>query len=382
MLCVRPLGATALGDKLTFSRALGTDTGGSVRLPAAYTGTVGFKPSYGLVSRHGVVAYANSLDTVGIIAPKSSVVKQVFGNDNHIHRLFGYETDRLLEVIKGYDSRDPTSLPLKTRAHIEEQLNTRDLKRAIRIGVPFEYNTMELEPNVRTAWFHTLKSLKKQGHSIHQVSLPTTKTALSAYYVIAPAEASSNLAKFDGVRYGQHVSNSSHSGTVLYAATRGNGLGEEVQRRILLGAYSLSASAIDNYFLQAQRIRRLIQQDFDNIFLLHNPLSSQDQRTPNGNSVDVLVFPTAPSEPSKLVDVVNQSFVDAYSDDVLTVPASLAGLPAISVPVQTGDAISLEGVGNGNGTIGMQIVAQYGDDDMVFRVAEILERACGHLSVR
>ena len=381
MLCVSPPSATASGEILTFSRALGTDTGGSVRLPAAYTGTVGFKPSYGFVSRHGVVAYANSLDTVGILAPKSSIVKQVFGNDNHIHMLLGSETDRVLEVIKGHDSRDPTSLPLRTRARIEEQLNSRDLERAIRIGVPFEYNTMELEPSIRTAWLHTLKSLQKQGHSIHQVSLPTTKTALSAYYIIAPAEASSNLAKFDGVRYGQHVTNSPGSSNVLYAASRGEGFGEEVQRRILLGAYSLSASAIDNYFLQAQRIRRLVQQDFDEIFMLRNPLSSQNLHPPNDNGVDVLVFPTAPSEPPKLADVVNQSSVDTYSDDVLTVPASLAGLPAISVPIQSRDTKSLEAVGNRDGVVGMQIVAQYGDDEMVFRVAEILERSCGHLNV-
>lgn len=382
MLCVRPLEATALGDTLTFSRALGTDTGGSVRLPAAYTGTVGFKPSYGLVSRHGVVAYANSLDTVGIIAPKSNIAKQVFGNDNHIHRLPGSGTDRLLEVIKGHDSRDPTSLPLTTRARIEEQLSSRNLKRAIRIGVPFEYNTMELEPTIRTAWLHTLETLQKHGHSIHQVSLPTTKKALSAYYIIAPAEASSNLAKFDGVRYGQHVANNSHSGNVLYAASRGKGLGEEVQQRILLGSYSLSASAIDNYFLQAQRIRRLVQQDFDDIFMLRNLLSSQNLHPPNVHGVDVLVFPTAPSEPPKLADVIHQSSVDAYSDDVLTVPASLAGLPAISVPVQNGDANSLEGIGGGDEAVGMQIVAQFGDDGMVFHVAEILERTCGRLSVR
>lgn len=367
---------------MTSTRALGTDTGGSVRLPAAYTGTVGFKPSYGLVSRHGVVAYANSLDTVGIIAPKSSIAKQVFGKENCILRTLQSKTNTILDVIKGHDHRDPTSLPLSTRARIEEQYNSRDVKTAIRIGVPTEYNTMELEPDIREAWLYTLETLQKQGHSIHQVSLPTTKIALSAYYIIAPAEASSNLAKFEGVRYGQHVTNSSNSGNVLYATTRGECLGEEVQRRILLGAYSLSASAIDNYFLQAQRIRRLVQQDFNDAFVLRNPLLSENLHTPKLDGVDVLVFPTAPSKPPKLADIIHQSSVDTYSDDVLTVSASLAGLPAISVPVTNGNTKSSEVMGSRDGSIGMQVVAQYGDDEMVFLVAQILERTCGRSSLR
>ncbi|KAL9098761.1 MAG: hypothetical protein Q9187_009603 [Circinaria calcarea] len=236
---------------------------------------------------------------------------------------------------------------------------------------------MELDLDIRRAWLYTLEALQKQGHSIHQVSLPTTQIALSAYYIIAPAEASSNLAKFDGVRYGQHITHSFNSGNVLYATTRGECLGEEVQRRILLGAYSLSASAIDNYFLQAQRIRRLVQQDFNDVFVLRNPLLSENLNTPKFDGVDVLIFPTAPSKPPKLADIINRSSVDTYSDDVLTVPASLAGLPAISVPVQNGNTKSSEIMGSRDGVVGMQVVAQYGNDEMVFHVAQILERTCG-----
>ncbi|KAI4121709.1 MAG: hypothetical protein LQ347_006768 [Umbilicaria vellea] len=344
--------------------ALGTDTGGSVRLPAAYTGIIGFKPSYGMVSRFGVIAYANSLDTVGILAMNSASAKGVFGE------ALGPETK--IDAINGYDKRDPTSLAPSTRSRISEQLNRRRRQKTLRIGVPQEYNIDELEPVVRKAWLHTLKSLRELGHSVQMVSLPATRLALSAYYVIAPAEASSNLAKYDGVRYGNQLSKEVNDGAVLYAGTRGQGLGEEVRRRILLGAYSLSAAAIDNYFIQAQKVRRLVQDDFDRVFALPNSLLDQSEDAQKNAGVDVIISPTAPTPPPTLAAVASHSSVDSYSDDVLTVPASLAGLPALSVPVLLEQRSGT--VESGPSTVGMQIIAQYGHDDLLFDVAQMIEQ--------
>ena len=233
----------------------------------------------------------------------------------------------------------------------------------MRIGVPSEYNTQELEPKVREVWYRTLRIFQELGHSIYQVSLPATKRALSAYYVIAPAEASSNLAKYDKVRYGEQVSNRSESEGTMFAGIRGKGLGEEVRRRILLGAYSLSAGAMDNYFIQAQKVRRMVQQDFNDVFALSHPLQGQDKKT-TSEGVDVLISPTAPTLPPRLSSIAGRAPVSMYSDDALTVPASLAGLPALSFPVPITDC---------RAGVGMQVIAQYGDDESVLEVAQILE---------
>ncbi|KAJ5219759.1 Glutamyl-tRNA(Gln) amidotransferase subunit A [Penicillium chermesinum] len=340
--------------------ALGTDTGGSVRLPAAYTGTVGFKPSYGLISRWGVVAYANSLDTVGILGLKTSTVRDVFTLLNH------------------YDPHDPTSISRSSRARLSQVTSPSPLQcRPLRIGVPLEYNISELEPSVRKAWLLSLAHLQKQGHAIHPVSLPATKHALSAYYVLAPAEASSNLAKYDGVRYGtrgDHADSDKSLDAPLYSQTRGSGFGAEVKRRILLGTFSLSADAMDNYFIQAQRVRRLVQQDFNSVFGAGHPLAHENEKSSErpASGVDVLVCPTAPSPPPLLSDLTglsaNRSPLDAYVNDVFTVPASLAGLPAISVPV----AVTNTG-GKKSGLAGIQVVGQYGYDELVMQVGELLE---------
>ena len=233
---------------------------------------------------------------------------------------------------------------------------------------------------VRKAWLQTLCELQKQGHAIHQVSLPTTKHALSAYYVLAPAEASSNLAKYDGVRYGFRNEFNEATGGVLYANTRGDGFGEEVKRRILLGAYSLSAKAIDNYFVQAQRIRRLVQQDFDNAFAMTNPLFEAPDSHSAHEGVNVLISPTAPTLPPTFESLKHQTSLDAYMNDVFTVPASLAGLPAISVPVRIGveghddeQGYQYDGMA-GSHAVGIQAIAQYGNDDILFDVAEMIER--------
>jgi aspartyl-tRNA(Asn)/glutamyl-tRNA(Gln) amidotransferase subunit A len=335
--------------------ALGTDTGGSVRLPAAYCGVVGFKPSYGLLSRWGVIQYANSLDTVGVLAGNVEDTKTVF------------------TALNTYDSNDPTSLADNVRQRIASQAWPKST--GLRIGVPQEYNIEELTAHVREAWNLTLSRLQQAGHALVPVSLPTTQQALSAYYVLAPAEASSNLAKYDGVRYGQRTSGSDavpKENLPLYARTRGEGFGEEVRRRILLGAYALSSEAIDNYFIQAQKVRRLVQQDFDRVFSAENPLHDTC-RSQVDEGVDFLLTPTAPSLPPTLADLERQTTVEGYMLDVFTVPASLAGLPALSVPVP------IEGPARENmdaqdvQSAGMQIIGQYGSDEGVLRLGKTVE---------
>lgn len=232
-----------------------------------------------------------------------------------------------------------------------------------------EYNVEELTPPVRAAWKKMIEYLAKQGHRIVTISLPHTKQALSAYYVLAPAEASSNLAKYDGVRYGHREERDrSENGEILFAPTRQVGFGDEVRRRILMGAYALSSEAIDNYFIQAQKVRRLVQKDFDNAFVQPNWLINDDiKQESKGHRVDVMIAPCSLSTAPLLEDVKNESSpLDSYVNDVLTVPASLAGIPAISVPVRTQDK-------NNSYSVGIQVMTQYGDEDTIFRVAELLE---------
>ncbi|KAK6432263.1 Trimeric GatFAB AmidoTransferase(AdT) complex subunit [Oleoguttula sp. CCFEE 5521] len=338
--------------------ALGTDTGGSVRLPAAYCGVVGFKPSYGRLSRWGVIQYANSLDTVGMLA--NSVA----------------DAERVYEQLDRYDASDPTSLPATLRERLTAG-NT-EQPQSLRIGIPHEYNISELTPPVRDTWISTLSALQKAGHTLIPVSLPTTRQALSAYYVLAPAEASSNLAKYDGIRYGCRTSGSDASpaeGLLLYAKTRGEGFGEEARRRILLGAYALSSEAIDNYFIQAQRVRRLVQRDFDRVFSVQNPLI-ESAATPDSKAkagVDVLITPTAPTLPPTIAELKRQTSVESHMLDVFTVPASLAGLPAISVPVPLSRALR-EGMDEQDvRSVGIQILGQFGTDRLVLHAAKVLE---------
>ncbi|KAF1933082.1 amidase signature enzyme [Didymella exigua CBS 183.55] len=332
--------------------ALGTDTGGSVRLPAAYTGVVGFKPSYGLLSRWGVIAYANSLDTVGILGKDVEDVRAVF------------------DKLNAYDPQDPTSLPPSTRARLQNKK-----KAFFRIGIPLDYNISTLQPAVRQAWTRTLKELYESGHSLHPVHLPATQHALSAYYILAPAEASSNLAKYDGVRYGSRAEGIDGTPeSVLFAKTRGQGFGLEAQRRILLGTFTLSAQAMDNYFIQAQKIRRLVQNDFNRVFTTVNPLvDDMPKSDEDENTVDVIVCPTAPTLAPSLTSVKEQDPISTYMNDVFTVPASLAGLPSISVPVRIArDDLAAEQPLEE--TVGIQVIGQYGDDDLVLAAADVISR--------
>jgi aspartyl-tRNA(Asn)/glutamyl-tRNA(Gln) amidotransferase subunit A len=339
--------------------ALGTDTGGSVRLPAAWNDVVGFKPSYGLLSRWGVIQYANSLDTVGILAENVQRAKQLFN------------------VLNKYDGQDPTSLPQSVRNRINNK--DRRIPYQLRIGVPTTYNIDEVHSAVRDTYKLMLRNLQEQGHRLVPIDLPTTRQALSAYYVLAPAEASSNLAKYDGVRYGFRSEGSDavpKENLPLYAKTRGKAFGAEVKRRILLGAYTLSATAIDNYFIQAQKVRRLVQQDFDRVFYTPNPLHDYKSAASTAESrkdkVDIILTPTAPTFPPTIGELQHESPVESYMNDVFTVPASLACLPAASVPVKPADYMSwdLDDVE----TVGMQVMGQFGDDEMVLHAAELIER--------
>lgn len=233
-----------------------------------------------------------------------------------------------------------------------------------RIGVPLEYNIEEMHPLVRWSWTATLSHLEKLGCEIVPISLPSTKHALSSYYILAPAEASSNLAKYDGVRYGirRHDRVDDANGT-LYSQFRGRNFGPEVQRRILLGTFSLSAGAMDNYFIQAQKIRRMVQQDFDSVFRMPNPL--KDNTKVNKQGVDFIVVPTAPTPPPRLKYVRTGTPLESYINDVFTVPASLAGLPAISVPGPRHPDFPWRP----EVAVGMQVIGQYGDDFNVLKMA-------------
>jgi len=259
-----------------------------------------------------------------------------------------------------------------------------DFFRKFTIGVPVEYNIEELEPAIRQAWTSALTLLQEQGCTVVPVSLPNTKHALSAYYILAPAEAASNLSKYDGVRYGSRNNSSDGAGGVLYSETRGEGFGDEVKRRIVLGSYTLSSKAIDNYFIKAQKIRRLVQQDFDRVFSLPNflrspeqfDLSDMDESIPLDNKlgptqVDLIICPTAPTRPPTLDDVSTQSPVDSYMNDVFTVPASLAGLPAISIPYPISKEYERPDTPS---FAGLQIIGQYADDFRVLLVADKLQQ--------
>ncbi|HZU64611.1 MAG TPA: Asp-tRNA(Asn)/Glu-tRNA(Gln) amidotransferase subunit GatA [Novosphingobium sp.] len=274
--------------------ATGTDTGGSIRQPAAFTGISGIKPTYGRCSRWGIVAFASSLDQAG---PMARTVR---------------DCAIMLEAMAGFDPKDATSLDLPVPAW-EAGLNP-DL-RGKKVGIPREYRIEGLNAEVAKSWDDGIAWLKDAGAEIVEISLPHTKFALPTYYIIAPAEASSNLARYDGVRYGLRDLPEGANLQEMYAATRAAGFGGEVKRRILIGTYVLSAGFYDAYYTQAQKVRALIAQDFLKAF----------------EEVDVILTPTAPSTPFALGEK-RADPVEMYLNDVFSVPASLAGLPAMSVP--------------------------------------------------
>ncbi|RVD85234.1 uncharacterized protein DFL_003560 [Arthrobotrys flagrans] len=282
----------------------------------------------------------------------------------------------VFDCLNEHDPADPSSLDGCSRRRIKDYVigsqSATNQSRRWDIGVPVDYNVAEISPPLKTAWVSTLATLRDLGHNIKPVNMPSTRHAVSSYYIIALAEASSNLAKYDGVQFGPHTAATSRStndispSLQLVAAARENGFGKEVRRRILLGNYSLTSEAMENYFIHAQRIRRLIKEEFDSIFCTPNPLNPEPERSLNsGTGVDFLISPVSISSAPNLEEVAKAdgAGVDGYINDVFTVPASMAGLPAISVPVH----------GNGDLPIGLQVTAQYGDEKHLFEVATLIE---------
>ena len=310
--------------------ATGTDTGGSIRQPASFTGLVGMKPTYGRCSRWGVVAFASSLDQAG---PLTRTVE---------------DAAIMLQAMAGHDPKDSTSLPLEMpdcRAAC-----TRDAK-GLRVGIPKEYTLDGMPPEIQKLWDQGAQWFKDMGADVVEGSLPHTKYALPTYYVIAPAEASSNLARYDGVRYGLRDLPEGAGLQDMYAATRSDGFGDEVKRRILIGTYVLSAGFYDAYYTQAQKVRTLVQKDFVDAF----------------EQVDVILTPTTPTAAFALGEKTDDPLA-MYLNDVFSVPASLAGLPAMSVPATlTRDGLPL----------GLHLVGKPMDEQGVLNAGLAIEQRAG-----
>lgn len=309
--------------------ALGSDTGGSIRQPASYCGVVGLKPTYGLVSRYGLVAFASSLDQIG---PLTRTVE---------------DSAYVLQAIAGYDPQDSTS----AKVDIPDYLSalTGDVK-GLRIAVPKEYVGEGVDASVRDTVLAALKVLEDLGAVWEEVSLPHTEYAVATYYLLASSEASSNLARFDGVRYGVRVDDG--SGLLdLYHNSRSQGFGPEVKRRIMLGTYALSSGYYDAYYLKAQKVRTLIKQDFDEVF----------------KKYDVVIGPTAPTTAFKLGSQTEDPLT-MYLNDILTIPVNLAGIPAVSIPCGFAEGLP----------VGLQIIGKEFDESTVLRVAHAYEQHTDH----
>ena len=308
--------------------ATGTDTGGSIRQPAAFCGIVGIKPTYGRCSRFGTVAFASSLDQAG---PMARTVE---------------DCALLLNSMAGHDSKDSTSAPVAVPDFAAAL--TGDI-RGLKVGIPTEYRPQGLSDEVARIWDQGIEWLKDAGAIPVEISLPTTKHALPTYYIVAPAECSSNLARYDGVRFGLRVEGKTLDD--MYRKTRAAGFGKEVRRRILIGTYVLSAGYYDAYYTKAQKVRRLIAEDFANAF----------------NSVDVILTPTAPTPAFALNGGGNsEDPVTMWLNDVFTIPTSLAGLPGLSLPA----GLSADGL-----PLGLQLIGRPFDEETLFRVAGVMEKA-------
>lgn len=307
--------------------ALGSDTGGSIRQPASFCGVVGMKPTYGRVSRYGLVAYASSLDQIG------PITKDVT------------DCAHILNIISGRDEMDSTSVneevPDFTKALVE------DVK-GLKVGIPKEYFVKGMDPDVEKTVREAIDKLKELGAEILEISLPNTDYAISTYYLISPAEAATNLARYDGVSYGERAEDAADL-VEMMTKTRTQYLGEEVKRRIMIGNYALSAGYYDAYYLKALKVRRLIKEDFDKAF----------------EQVDVIVCPTAPTPAYKIGEKISNP-LEMYLQDACTVPLNLAGLPGISVPC---------GYSSDNMPIGLQIIGKALDEETILRVAYTYEQS-------
>ncbi|NLP52618.1 Asp-tRNA(Asn)/Glu-tRNA(Gln) amidotransferase subunit GatA [Bacillus sp. RO1] len=309
--------------------SLGSDTGGSIRQPAAFCGVVGLKPTYGRVSRYGLIAFASSLDQIG---PITRTVE-----DNAY----------LLQAISGLDPMDSTS----ANADVPDFLSslTGDIK-GLKIGVPKEYLAEGVSEEVRQSVKDALKVLEGLGATWEEVSLPHSQYALATYYLLSSSEASANLARFDGVRYGYRTDNAKNL-IDMYKQTRSEGFGPEVKRRIMLGTYALSAGHYDAYYVKAQKVRTLIKQDFEDVF----------------EKYDVIIGPTTPT-PAFKVGENTKDPLTMYANDILTIPVNLAGVPGISVPAGFVDGLP----------VGLQIIGNHFDEGTIYRVAHAFEQATDH----
>ena len=317
--------AAAVAAKLCLG-ATGTDTGGSIRQPASFCGIVGMKPTYGLCSRWGIIAFSSSLDQAGIFA-------------NNVE-----DTSILMREISGYDANDSTSANVKIPDYFKN-LKT-DIKDKV-IGIPKEYSLSEIPDEINNMWEKAIKIFEKGGAKIKYISLPHTKYALPTYYIIAPAEASSNLARYDGVKYGFR-SKKNVSLDEMYEETRSEGFGKEVKRRILIGTYVLSAGYYDAYYLKAQKVRKLISNDFKETF----------------KECDIILTPTTPSAAFRIGEKEDDP-IKMYLNDIFTVPASLAGLPGISIPF---------GHTRENLPLGIQLLSKHFDEQNILNAAYFLEK--------
>tara|TARA_B100000965_G_scaffold186564_1_gene155635 strand:- start:803 stop:2260 length:1458 start_codon:yes stop_codon:yes gene_type:complete len=303
---------------------IGTDTGGSIRQPASFTGTVGLKPTYGSCSRYGIVAFASSLDQAG---PMSKNVK---------------DCSLLLEVISSYDTKDSTSIEFKRNKYSDELTNNIKGKK---IGIPKEYRVDGMPNEIEDLWKKGINYIKECGAEVVDISLPHTNYALPAYYIVAPAEASSNLARYDGVKYGFRTKGENLID--MYEKTRSDGFGNEVKRRIMIGTYVLSSGYYDAYYLKAQKVRRLIKKDFDDAY----------------NKVDAILTPSTPSSAFKIGEKTNDP-ISMYLNDIFTVPVNLAGLPGISIPA---------GVDKKGYPLGLQIIGKAFDEQTILNIAYSME---------
>ncbi|MDP6680520.1 MAG: Asp-tRNA(Asn)/Glu-tRNA(Gln) amidotransferase subunit GatA [Pelagibacteraceae bacterium] len=316
--------ASALAAELT-PATIGTDTGGSIRQPASFTGTVGLKPTYGRCSRWGIVAFASSLDQAG---PMTKNVE---------------DCALLLQAMSGYDPKDSTSVDVKVDNYTSKL--TENVK-GLKIGIPKEYIVDNMPAEIDNLWKQGIDYLKDAGAIIKNISLPHTMYALPAYYIVAPAEASSNLARYDGVKYGHRAKGKNL--IEMYENTRSEGFGDEVKRRILIGTYVLSSGYYDAYYLKAQKVRQLIKNDFDKVF----------------SDVDAILTPSTPSSAFKIGDKTDDP-VSMYLNDIFTVPVNLSGLPAISVPA---------GYDENNLPLGLQIIGKAFDEQTILNLSLAIEK--------
>jgi len=324
--------AAAVAAKLCFG-ATATDTGGSIRQPAAFTGTVGIKPTYGRCSRYGIVAFASSLDQAGPIA--RTVLDAAI----------------LLRSMAGHDPKDTTSVDRPVPDFTAAV--GRSIK-GLRIGIPKEYRREGMAVEIEKLWAEGIAWLKAAGATIADISLPHTRYALPAYYIVAPAEASSNLARYDGVRYGLRVPGKDI--VDMYEKTRAAGFGKEVRRRILIGTYVLSAGYYDAYYVRAQKIRTLIKRDFETVF---------------EDGVDAILTPATPTAAFGLGEKGSADPVEMYLNDIFTVTVNMAGLPGLAVPA----GLSAEGL-----PLGLQVIGRAFDEETVFSVGHVLEQAAPNIA--